>query len=69
MCLGALLQSRIDAIVYAARDLRLGAIDTHSYRSELESAYGFFPEITSGLLAQESSQLLSSFFKELREKR
>ena len=68
MCLGALLQSRIDTIVYAAPDPRLGAVDTHSYRGELERSYGFFPQITSGLLAPESSQLLSSFFKRLRTK-
>jgi tRNA(adenine34) deaminase len=68
MCLGALLQSRIDAIVYAARDPRLGAIDTRSYRTDLEAAYGFFPTITAGLLGQECSHLLTSFFKELRKK-
>jgi tRNA(adenine34) deaminase len=66
MCLGALLQSRIGAIVYGAKDLRLGAIDTRSYREELEQAYGYFPEITAGLMSEESSHLLSSFFKKLR---
>lgn len=68
MCVGALMQSRIGAIVYGAHDPRLGAIDTRSYRPELEQAYGFFPRITSGLMAQESAQLLSAFFKELRTK-
>jgi tRNA(adenine34) deaminase len=68
MCLGAVLQSRIASIVYGARDPRLGAIDTRSYRKELEQAYGYFPAITSGLMAVESSHLLSSFFKELRIK-
>ena len=68
MCLGALMQSRIGAIVYAATDPRLGAIDTRSYRPQLEQAYGFFPQITSGLMEKECSKLLSSFFKELREK-
>ena len=66
MCLGALLQSRLGAIVYGAKDPRLGAIDTRSYRSGLEQAYGYFPQVTSGLMAEESSQLLSSFFKKLR---
>jgi tRNA(adenine34) deaminase len=68
MCLGALMQSRIHAIVYGALDPRLGAVDTRSYCRELEQAYGFFPEITSGIMAEECSQLLSSFFKELRKK-
>ncbi|MBN2038340.1 MAG: nucleoside deaminase [Chitinispirillaceae bacterium] len=68
MCMGALLQSRIGAIVYAAADPRLGAVDTRNYRGDLEQAYGFFPEISSGLMAQECGQLLSSFFRELRKK-
>ncbi len=68
MCLGALLHSRVGAIVFGAHDPRLGAIDTNSYRAGLERSYGFFPEVTRGVLAGESSKLLSSFFKELRMK-
>ncbi|MBN2189377.1 MAG: nucleoside deaminase [Chitinispirillaceae bacterium] len=69
MCLGALLQSRVASIVYGAKDARLGAVDTRSYRKELEQAYGYFPAVTSGLMADESSRLLRSFFKELRRKK
>jgi tRNA(adenine34) deaminase len=68
MCLGALMQSRIEGIVYAASDPRLGAVDTRSYREQLEQAYGFFPAITQGTMAQECGDLLSSFFRELRKK-
>jgi tRNA(adenine34) deaminase len=68
MCLGALLQSRVSSIVYGARDPRLGAVDTRSYRTNLEQAYGYFPAITSGLMAAESSHLLKTFFGELRKK-
>jgi len=68
MCLGALMQSRIKMIVYGTRDPRLGAIDSRTYRPNLESSYGFFPETSDGLLATESSALLSSFFKKLRQK-
>jgi len=68
MCLGAMLQSRIRAVVYGAQDPRLGAVDTRQFRSGLEPAYGYFPEISSGILAQESAHLLSSFFRELRKK-
>ena len=67
MCLGALMQSRISAITYGAKDPRLGAIDTRSYRPDLEAAYGFFPAIDGGLLADESSRLLSSFFRKIRK--
>jgi tRNA(adenine34) deaminase len=66
MCLGALMQSRIASITYGATDPRLGAVDTRSYKTELEKAYGFFPAISGGLLANECSGILSSFFKKLR---
>jgi tRNA(adenine34) deaminase len=66
MCLGALMQSRMGAIVYGTKDPRLGAVDTRSFKTELEKAYGFFPSTGNGLLAQECSSLLSSFFKKLR---
>jgi tRNA(adenine34) deaminase len=68
MCLGALLQSRISGIVFGATDPRLGAIATRDYRLQLEAAYGFFPNISSGLMAQESGELLRSFFRDLRKK-
>lgn len=69
MCLGALMQSRIGSITYGTKDPRLGAVDTRSYKTELEKAYGFFPVISGGLMANESSQLLSSFFKKIRKKK
>ena len=68
MCIGALMQSRIGAVVYGASDPRLGAANTRDYRTLLEPAYGFFPQMTAGLLGRECGQLLSSFFKELRKK-
>jgi tRNA(adenine34) deaminase len=69
MCLGALLQSRIDSIVYAAADTRLGAVDTFFYRQEIERAYGYYPAITSGVMKDQCSDLLSSFFKTIRKKK
>jgi tRNA(adenine34) deaminase len=69
MCLGAVLQSRISAIVYGAADPRLGAIDTSSYRTGLEKAYGYFPSVSAGLMADECSSLVSSFFRDLRKKK
>jgi tRNA(adenine34) deaminase len=68
MCIGAIMQSRLGAVVYGATDPRLGAVDTRSYRKELEQAYGFYPATTSGLMAEESSHLLRAFFSKLRKK-
>jgi tRNA(adenine34) deaminase len=68
MCLGAVLQSRLPAIAYGAADPRLGALTSHSFRDELERAYGYFPAVSPGLMAQECSRLITSFFRELRKK-
>jgi tRNA(adenine34) deaminase len=67
MCLGALLQARIDSIFYAAADPRLGAVETFFYRQEIERAYGYYPLITSGIMKDQCSTLLSSFFKSVRK--
>ena len=67
MCLGAILQSRVSAIVYGAKDSRLGSIDTFHYREEAEKSYKSFPQITSGIMETESANLLKSFFRKLRQ--
>jgi tRNA(adenine34) deaminase len=68
MCLGAMLASRIDRLVYAARDPRLGMVDTHACREQALDAYRVFPSVDSGIMAEECGQLLSSFFQQLRKK-
>jgi tRNA(adenine34) deaminase len=68
MCLGAVLQARIDAIVYATPDPRCGAVDTFFHRQELERAYRYFPKVSSGIMQEECSRLLTSFFREKRDK-
>lgn len=68
MCTGALIQSRIDTIIYGAADPRAGAIDSHFYRQEIERSSGYFPSIIPGILAEECSELLTSFFQQIRKK-
>jgi tRNA(adenine34) deaminase len=68
MCLGAALQSRVSAIVYGAPDARLGAVDSHYYRQEIERVYRYFPVIQSGIMERESALLLKSFFSKVRDK-
>jgi tRNA(adenine34) deaminase len=69
MCLGASLQSRIDAIVFATPDPRLGALDAFFYRQEIERAYRYFPVVKSGTMQGECAALLQSFFMKVREKK
>lgn len=66
MCTGAIINSRISRVVFAAKDPRAGAcgslIDLTRY--PLEST----PEIISGILQEESLSLLRSFFSTIRNK-
>ncbi len=68
MCLGALLQSRINTIVYGTADPRAGAIDSHYYRQELQRSYGYYPSIIPSVMQNECAELISAFFQHLRKK-
>ncbi len=68
MCLGALMQARIDQIVFGASDSRFGAVSTHNYRNTIEESYRRYPVIVSGVMEQECKALIQSFFKEIRKK-
>ena len=67
MCAGAIVNARIVSVYYGAYDQKAGAFGT------LFDMNGFGlnhkPEIFSGVLEKECSELLSSFFFELRERR
>jgi tRNA(adenine34) deaminase len=69
MCLGAILQSRVSAVVYGARDGRLGGIDSFNYRDEAERSYRAFPAVVPGIMEENSRELLKAFFKKLRERK
>ena len=65
MCAGALVHARVARVVYAAADPRSGACGSVfdlTQSSELNHRI----EVTGGLMADESSQLLTGFFSERR---
>lgn len=68
MCLGAILQSRIETIVYGASDNRLGAIETFHYKDQAEQAYRRFPQTIGAIMQEECRALVQSFFKKIRKK-
>lgn len=65
MCAGAIINSRIDRVIYGAKDYKAGSVD--SVQKMFELSYNHKPEVTSGVLEQECAELLSSFFKALRQ--
>jgi tRNA(adenine34) deaminase len=65
MCVGALLHARVKRLVYAAREPRTGAIE--SAHQLLETGeYNHRIEVEGGLLAEESSALMTAFFRARR---
>ena len=66
MCTGALLQSRIKRIVYATPEPKHGVIESVDHVLD-NPKFNHRIEITSGILRNESSELLKKFFRELRQ--
>ena len=67
MCAGAIINSRIKRVVYGASDPKAGSCG--SLANLFELPYNHKPEVTSGVLEKECSEILSDFFAKLREKR
>lgn len=67
MCAGAIIQSRIKHIYYGAKDPKGGAIDSSINVLEAKNI-NHHPEVSSGLLEEECSNIISQYFKRKREK-
>jgi tRNA(adenine34) deaminase len=66
MCAGAMVQARVDRCVYGARDPKKGA-DGSVYDVLRNPRNNHLPVVTPGVLADESGELLSGFFRGLRQ--
>lgn len=67
MCAGAMIQGRLQRLVYGSKDVRFGADGTVvSVLNQPE--FNHQVEITRGVLADEASALLQRFFRSLRER-
>ncbi len=65
MCAGAIVQARIPHLVYGAPDEKAGAVDT-LYSVCRDPRLNHCVEVTGGVLADESAQLLQAFFSKRR---
>ncbi|MCP4486989.1 MAG: nucleoside deaminase [Gammaproteobacteria bacterium] len=65
MCVGALVQARVARIVYSATEPKTGAIES-VHRLFEGARFNHRPEVCGGVLAGQSSVLLSSFFQQKR---
>ena len=65
MCAGAIIQSRINRVVYGAPDLKGGAFGS-SINALDASNINHRPEVISGVLEKECSQIIRDYFKSKR---
>ncbi|HLO12828.1 MAG TPA: tRNA adenosine(34) deaminase TadA [Pseudoneobacillus sp.] len=68
MCSGAIMLSRMKRVVYGAADPKGGCAGTLMNLLQ-DDRFNHKSEITSGILEKECSELLSNFFKGIRERK
>ena len=65
MCAGAIINARVERVVYGAPDKRFGAFgslfDLNSF------GHNHRPEIVGGVLGEECAEMLSSYFRKKRD--
>ncbi len=64
MCSGAIINARINKVIYGARDEKQGAVS--SVISMFDLDFNHRPKVVSSVLEDDCSKLLSDFFKSLR---
>lgn len=64
MCAGAIINSRINKVIYGAKDENMGAVRSNISMFDLD--FNFHPKVVSSVLEEECSRILSDFFKSLR---
>ena len=67
MCAGGIVNARIPRVWYGAADSRFGACG--SALDVFAAPLNHRPQVTGGILAEESAALMQQFFQRLREKR
>lgn len=65
MCAGAIVAARIERLVFAARDIRFGAVRS-KFRLADSDLLNHRARVEEGLFAAEAADLLANFFRERR---
>lgn len=68
MCAGAIVQSRIPHVVYGAYDPKAGCAGTIMNLLD-QPRFNHQVKVTSGILEEECSKLLTDFFRDLRNRK
>ncbi len=67
MCTGAIINSRIKRLVYGASDYKAGSCG--SVVNLFDLPYNHKPETVSGFMQEECAEILTEFFRQLRNKK
>lgn len=67
MCAGAIINARIDRVVFGAFDQKAGSCGSKINLFEID--YNHKPQLTTGVLQEECVSLLKEFFRDLRAQR
>jgi tRNA(adenine34) deaminase len=65
MCAGALVTARVDRVVFAARDIRFGALRS-KFRAADSGLLNHNVQVEEGLLAADAAALITEFFQTRR---
>ena len=65
MCFGAMVQARVKRVVFAAFDVRMGALGS-MFNLLQANTVTWRPDVMGGVCAEEAAQLLQTFFKQRR---
>ncbi|PLR89846.1 tRNA adenosine(34) deaminase TadA [Bacillus sp. T33-2] len=68
MCAGAIMLSRISRVVYGAKDPKGGCAGTFMNLLQ-DERFNHQSEVISGVLEEECGEMLSDFFRQLRERK
>lgn len=67
MCAGAIIQSRVDRVVFGASDPKAGCVGS-IYNLLNEERFNHRCEVQPGVMAEQCGKLLTDFFKKLRNR-
>ncbi len=67
MCCGAIINARIVDVIFGAYDLKSGS--AVSVQKMFELPYNYRPAVSGGVMEKECADVLSLFFRNLREKK
>lgn len=67
MCAGAIIQSRVGRIVFGAYDPKAGCVGSLMDLPR-DERFNHMPEVITGVLENECGELLTTFFRGLRER-